>query len=269
LDGNIVFLFQLNEEDAGADLMIADGALENPKPDAVCGLHLWSPLKSGVIGIVSGPIMASSYYFKLAIHGKGGHGGAPHKAINPIDAAAHVLSGIKSLVALEVDANKPTVISVCKIHGGSKENVVPDSVELEGSIRCLHEEDELLRTRFQKLVEDVCHTYRCTSKVEFKCGNTLLVNDNRLTEMAMEVAQEVVGEENVQTEGIRVMLGDDFAEFSRRIPGVYYFVGIANELKKTDVEHHNPRFDIDEEALLVGVEMQVKMALKILDPENS
>ncbi|MBK5261655.1 MAG: amidohydrolase [Peptostreptococcaceae bacterium] len=265
IKGNIVFLFQLNEEDAGAELMIADGAFDDPKPDAICGLHLWSPLKSGTIGIVSGPIMASSYYFKLTINGKGGHGGAPHKAVNPIDTAVHVLSAIKTLIALELDANKPTVISVCKIHGGSKEIIIPDSVELEGSIRCLHDDDELLRERFTELIEDVCRAYRCTCIVEFKCGNTILNNDKRLTAMAMDVAKEVVGEENIQTENVSVMLGDDFAEFSRRIPGIYYFVGVADESKNTNHEHHNPHFDIDEDALLVGVEMQVNLALKILN----
>ena len=171
LPGKVVFLFQPNEEEAGAEEMIRQGALDNPRPDAVCGLHLWSPLPTGTIGVVAGPIMASSYYFKVTIHGKGGHGGAPHTAINPIDAAAHVLEAIKTFHTLEQDARQPTVISVCKIHSGIKEIVVPDILEMEGSIRCLHKGDEQVRQRFQQLVEGTCQLYRCGCQVEFTCGN--------------------------------------------------------------------------------------------------
>ena len=104
LAGKLVFLFQPNEEVAGAEEMIQQGALEDPRPDAVCGMHLWTPLPTGVVGITPGPLMASSYYFKVTIHGVGGHGGAPHTAINPIDAAGHVLEAIKTFHTLEVDA---------------------------------------------------------------------------------------------------------------------------------------------------------------------
>ena len=265
LPGQVVFLFQPNEEEAGAEEMIRQGALENPRPDAVCGLHLWSPLPTGTIGVVSGPIMASSYYFKITIHGKGGHGGAPHTAINPIDAAAHVLEAIKTFHTLEQDACQPTVISVCKIHSGIKEIVVPDVLEMEGSIRCLHRGDEQVRQRFQQLVEGACRLYRCDCQVEFTCGNTLLDNDPAMAALAMDTAKAIVGESGLRTQGISVMLGDDFAEFSRRIPGVYCFVGTANHEKGSDVEHHNPRFNIDEDSLPIGVELQVRLALAYLE----
>ncbi len=265
LPGKVVFLFQPNEEEAGAEEMIRQGALDNPRPDAVCGLHLWSPLPTGTIGVVAGPIMASSYYFKVTIHGKGGHGGAPHTAINPIDAAAHVLEAIKTFHTLEQDARQPTVISVCKIHSGIKEIVVPDILEMEGSIRCLHKGDEQVRQRFQQLVEGTCQLYRCGCQVEFTCGNTLLDNDPTMAALAMEVAKQTVGEKNLLTQGICVMLGDDFAEFSRRVPGVYYFVGTGNPEKGTQIEHHNPCFNIDEDSLAIGVEMHVRMALAYLE----
>lgn len=265
LNGTVVFLFQTNEEDAGAELMINDGALENPRPDAVCGLHLWSPIESGKIGIAYGPIMASSYYFKITIHGKGGHGGAPHTAINPIDTAGHILGAIKTLHTLEFDSTKPTVISVCKIHGGSKEIVVPDTVEMEGSIRCLHEDDALVHERFKELVNSVCSAFRTTCEIELKCGNTLLNNDTNMTNIAIEAAKKIVGEENIKTDGVSVMLGDDFSEFSKRIPGVYYFVGTANEKEKSTFEHHNPKFNIDEETLKIGVLMYTQMVFDYLN----
>ena len=264
IKGTLVFLFQTNEEDAGAELMINDGALDNPKPDAVFGFHLWSPIPVGKIGIVPGPIMASSYYFKLTIHGVGGHGGAPHTAINPIDAAGHVLSAIKTLHTLELDSTKPTVISVCKIHGGTKEIIVPDDVEMEGSIRCLHDGDAKVRERFAELCKNVCAAYRCTCDVEFKCGNTLLNNDEALAGMVKEVGEELLGKENVTTHDISVMLGDDFAEFSNRLPGVYYFIGTRSEAAGSTYEHHNPHFNIDEESLIIGVKMQASLIQKYL-----
>ena len=265
INGAIKFLFQPNEEDAGAELMIEQGALENPRPDAVCGLHLWSPIPTGQIGIVYGPIMASSYYFKLVIQGKGGHGGSPHTAINPIDTAAHVLEAIKTFQSLEMDALTPTVISVCKIHGGTKEIIVPDEVELEGSIRCLHDNDAAVRERLAELIEGICQAYRCTCQLEFKCGNTMLNNDSTMTDLAIGVAEETVGREQIVTQGVSVMLGDDFAEFSRRIPGVYFFVGTASEEKQTCFAHHHPKFNIDEDSLAIGVEMQARLALAFLN----
>lgn len=257
--GAVVFLFQTNEEDAGAELMIQAGALENPVPDAVCGFHLWSPIPTGKIGVVSGPIMASSYYFKITVLGRGGHGGAPHTAINPIDAAGHVLSAIKTLHTLHLNSTEPTVISVCKIHGGTKEIIVPDTVEMEGSIRCLHNQDAQVREKFENLCRAVCAAYGCSCEISFKCGNTLLSNDEAMTALLMDAAARVVGRENIQTRQISVMLGDDFAEFSNRIPGVYYFIGTASEEAASTYEHHNPHFNIDERSLETGVQIQLEL----------
>lgn len=264
INGNIVFLFQPNEEEAGAEEMIKHGALENPKPDAVCGLHIWSYVPTGKIGIVYGPIMASSYYFKIKITGRGGHGGSPHLVISPIDAAGHVLSAINSFHTYEQNSLKPTVISVGKIHAGQKEIVIPDELEMEGSIRCLHDDDEQVRNRFKELVEATCKAHRCECEIEFVCGNTLLNNDDTMTKLVIDTAEKVVGKENIQMKDVSVMLGDDFAEFSRRVPGVYYFLGTGNPEKKTNYDHHNCRFNIDEDSLPIGVEMHVRNALAYL-----
>ncbi len=265
IQGTVVFLFQPNEEDAGAELMIRAGALDDPKPDAVYGFHLWSPIPIGKIGVCAGPLMASSYYFKLTIHGCGGHGGAPHDAVNPIDTAAHILSAIKTLHTLELDSREPTVISVCTIHGGTKEIVVPDEVEMEGSIRCLHNHDASVRRRFQELCAAVCAAYRCTCSLDFKCGNTLLSNDSLMTEHALRAAERTVGRENILNQGIQVMLGDDFAEFSRRIPGVYCFIGTGSEEARSTYAHHHAHFTIDEASLAVGVRMQAELTMEYLN----
>jgi len=257
IPGTIVFLFQTNEEDAGAELMIEAGAMKDPVPDNVAGFHIWTPLPTGTIGIVNGPIMASSWYFYITIHGRGGHGGAPHKAINPIDTGAHILEAIKTFHTLENDATKPCVISVCQFHCGEKEIIVSDTATMAGSIRCLNEDDATVRKRFKELVEKVCDTYGCTCEVEFKCGNSLLSNDREMADLVRAAAEKVIGKENIIEDGVATMLGDDFAEFSRRKPGVYYFVGTRNEEAGSVYEHHNAHFRIDEKTMPIAVELQI------------
>lgn len=264
ISGTVVFLFQTNEEDAGAELMINAGALENPKPDNVFGFHLWSPIPTGKIGLVTGPIMASSYYFKITISGKGGHGGAPHKAINPIMAAGQVLNAIQAMNIAEFDATKPTAISVGMIHAGNKEIIIPETAEIQGSIRCLHTEDAAIRERFAEVCKSVCKTFQCGCEVEFKCGNTLINNDAQMAKLVEKVADRVIGRENIVSENVSVMLGDDFAEFSNRIPGVYYFIGTRSEEANSTYEHHNPHFTIDEKSLAIGLELQAEIIFEYL-----
>ena len=265
LPGNIVFLFQPNEEDAGAGLMIQAGVLDDTKPDAVFGLHVWPRISSGKVGILAGPMMASAYYFNMRIGGKGGHGGHPDRAINPIDAAMNVLQGIRTMVSTEWNAIYPTIITVCKIHAGEKNIVIPETLELEGSIRCLHENDAQVRERFAAIAKEICHAHRCTCELSFKCGNTLVKNDENLAKMAAAVAAELLGEENIQSgREYATMGGDDFAEFMQHIPGLYYYIGSANPEKKTDTENHNPRFLLDEEVLPIGAEMEIGLVLKYL-----
>lgn len=264
ISGTIVFLFQTNEEDAGAEDMILDGALENPRPDAIMGMHLWSYLPSGSIGIIPGPIMASSYYFKLTITGQGGHGGAPHTCVNPIDCAVHVWEAFQAYHTLENNSLHPTTITVGKFQAGQFNIVIPDTCLLEGSVRCLHTDDEKVRVRLREMIEGVCKTYRCSFELEFKCGNTLLDNDEQLAEMIRETGAQVLGKDKVITKEVGVMIGEDFAEFTRRVPGAFYFLGVADEKKGTHYEHHNARFNIDEDVLPKAVEMHVTLAKKYL-----
>ena len=265
INGTLVFLFQTNEEEAGAQDMIDAGALQNPKPDAIMGMHLWSYLPSGSIGIVSGPIMASSYYFKLKIIGKGGHGGAPHSCINPIDCAVHVWQAFQAYHTLENNSLKPTTITVGKFQAGQFNIVIPETCELEGSVRCLHTDDARVRERIREIIDGVCKTYRCSFELEFKCGNTILDNDEEMAEMIRETGAEILGKDKVITKDVGVMIGEDFAEFTRVVPGAFYFFGVADEEKGTHYEHHNAKFNIDEDVLPSVVEMQVSLARKYLE----
>ena len=156
------------------------------------------------------------------------------------------------------------VVLIGSIHAGTKAIIIPEVLEMEGSIRCLHHDDAVVRERMKKRIEHVCEAHRCSGRLEYQCGNSMLNNDPEMTTLAMKVAALVVGEENLQTQDVRVMLGDDFAEFSNKIPGVYCFVGTGNVEKRTNIEHHNPQFDIDEDSLPIGAEMYVRLALEYL-----
>ncbi len=266
IPGTIVFLFQPNEEDAGAQIMIDDGAMEMAgNPAAIFGCHLKSNSTIGTISMVSGPMMASSYYFKIKIRGKGGHGGYPHLCINPISAASHVIEAIETFHTLEQSVFEPTVISVGMIHAGQKDIVIPDELEMQGSVRCLHDGHEKVHARFKELVTKACELCRCTCEIDLRCGNSLLSNDESLFSLAMEAAEETVGSVNIRTKNVAVMGGDDFAEFLNIIPGMYYFIGMADPLKGTDVPNHNTKFKMHEDALATGMEMQMRLVLKYLN----
>ncbi len=269
LHGNIKFIFQPNEEDAGAEIMIGEGILENPKVDAAVGMHLWSSIQSGKIGIAKGPLMASSYYFKLLVNGKGGHGGAPHTTISPILSGIDMIKALQEMVLNETDALKPTIISFGKVNAGTYPIIIPERMEIEGSLRCLHSDTLQIQERMQEVVEGISKVHRTTCSLEFKCGNDLLFNDEEMTGLAESVAEGIVGRENLITSDISVMLGEDFAEFSKRIPSTFIFLGSANQEKGTDYPHHHPRFNIDEEVLPTGVELLVKIAVEYLEDQSN
>jgi amidohydrolase len=266
LPGTVVFLFQPNEEGIGAPQMIEEGALVNPRPDAILGMHVWSPISIGKVGMVSGPCFGSSYYFKVIIRGKGTHGCLPERGISPIEAGWHVLAAINSMQTMEYSTlDEPTLITVGSLHAGDYMNIIPDELTMEGSIRCLHRNEKTVHARFRELVTAVSAAYRCTCDVALTCGNSMLENDAQLAEMAREVAENVVGAGNIVTDGVRGMAGDDVAEFFLAgIPGFYYLAGMGNPAKGSDAAHHSKDFLVDEDVLDLCVELQTRIALTYL-----
>lgn len=264
IKGNIKFVFQPNEEDAGAEILVNEGVLENPKIDAAIGVHLWSPIEVGKVGIAEGPIMASSEYFNIKIKGKGGHGGAPHETIDPILCASNIIQQVQSIQTRNLDAiNEPTVITFGNIKGGDFPIIIPEIAEASGSIRCLHDNLDKVKDQFERKIKYQCYADETTYELNYKCGNRLLKNHPKVTKLVRDLALDVVGAENIETD-VKVMLGEDFAEFSLNVPSCFYFIGVANKEKGTDIGHHNPKFNIDEDALSIGVEMHVKTALEYL-----
>ena len=263
LEGSIKLVFQPNEEIAGALSMIEEGVLDNPPVAAAMGLHIWSPLETGQLGICTGAIMGGLEIFTITVQGRGGHTGYPETAIDPLIAAADIIQTAQRIQTREISPLKPTAIMFGRISGGTKANIIPDTVTLEGSVRTLYEdyETEKPMERLKQLAERVCAVHGCSCKVEWYRENISLINDPALSGLASAAARAVVGSEAVVNDLV-CMPSEDFSEFSARVPGVFIFLGTGNKDKQSDYPHHNPRFNIDEESLPLGVELIVTFALK-------
>lgn len=260
LKGTIKFVFQPNEEVAGAIHMISEGVLENPRVDAGVGIHVWPTIETGKIGISSGVVMAGLDVFKMTINGQGGHTGQPEDAVDPILAAANFIQTVQMIQTREISDLKPTIIMFGKIEGGTKSNIVSDKVYLEGSIRFLYkggpDSNEQPTERFIRIAEQVCRTHRCTCDIEIEHENIPLVNDDKMVEIAKATAAEVFYSKEAIVDNISIA-SEDFSEFSERVPSVFLFLGAGNREKKINLPLHNPRFKIDEDALTDGVAMFV------------
>ena len=263
LRGNVKFCFQPNEEDAGAEQMVQEGVLEDPKVDVCLGCHLWAPLPCGEIGLNSGAVMAGMDHFWITVHGKGGHSGSPHEAVDPITAASAIISNISFVEKRQIGTLNPTIITVNTIHGGTATNIISDKVELSGTIRYLYDADiHKPRERLEQMVKSICDVYGTTYSIRFALSSSPLLNDEKVVNQLRLVAEEIVGADNVVS--CVTMGGEDFAEFTRRVPGAFVFIGMRNEEKGIIYPHHHPKFNLDEDSLLVGTEFLVKSAIHYL-----
>lgn len=265
--GNVKFVFQPNEEEAGALNMISEGILEDPKVDAAFGLHLWTPLESGRIGLASGPVMAATEEFELDIIGKAGHTSAPHTAVDPVLAAASVVQGLQSIQTREVDPLLPIVIMVGRIQGGSGRNIVADKVNIGGTIRFLFRNEAgeklILLEKFERLIRGICEAMGVRYELRFIPSNPSLMNNNAMVELLKQASGETFGTTDNIVE-YKCMAGEDFAEFTHRIPSGFYFIGTGNAEKQSHYPHHHPRFNIDEDTLSYGVEMHIRSVIQFL-----
>ncbi len=270
--GRVVLVFQPNEENAGALPMIQAGLLKNYPADACLGLHLWPSIQTGKIGVSAGPVMAGLVQFTLQIRGKGGHTGYPHQAVDPILCAANIIQSLQMIQTREISVFEPTIIMFGKISGGTASNIVPDVVTLEGTARYLHEDatnaGRNIREKIERLVAGICSAHRTEYSFAVQSESLAVVNDSKLVEIVRPAALQTVSDESNIVRNVSTA-GEDFSEFSSRIPGVFAFIGCSDGSMETGYPLHHPRFNIDEKALKIGVEMHVRTALSYLDNVNS
>jgi amidohydrolase len=270
LCGSVKFIFQPAEEglpdyeNGGARLMIEELALENPRPEAIFGLHVISLLNAGQIGYRPGALMASTDNFWIRIKGRQTHGAMPWLGVDPIVAAAQVVMGTQTLVSRQLDImHEPAVVTFGTIHGGVRENIVPDEVTLSGTFRTFDEgQREFIRERIAETATSIACSCRASAEVTTFKGYPVTVNDPRLTLWSLPTLSRVAGEGNVvhvpKTGG-----GEDFSYFQKEIPGAFFFVGITPrgaDAHKAPA-NHSPLFTVDESGLLTGLRLLAHLVL--------
>ncbi len=255
LHGTVKFLFQPAEEQGGrggAKPMIEDGAMEDPKVDHVFGLHIVNTYKTGELAVREGAAMAAPDCFKVKIVGKGGHGAYPHEGIDPVYVAAQVILALQGVSGRMIDPVQPFVISVCSVHSGTKDNIIPDDALLEGTIRTFDRDTRrIAKAKVKEVTERVSKAFGARAEVSFtEDAYPVTYNDPKTTKRATDLLKEMPGAK-VRMADV-VMWGEDFSRFLQEAPGTFYFLGARNEAKGCVDPNHSSKFKIDEDALKWG-----------------
>ncbi len=266
-EGTIKVIFQPGEEQApgGASLMIAENALKNPEPEVIFGQHVMPELEAGTVGFKPGKFMASSDEIQITVKGKGGHAAMPFKLVDPVLIASHLVVGLQQLVSRNADPNIPSVLSFGVIEGKGANNVIPDSVYLEGTFRTFDEAwRQKAHEKIKNLAKGLTQSMGGDCEIEIKTGYPTLLNHESLTERARGYATEYLGEDKVKALPLRTT-AEDFAYYSQYMPACFYRLGVANQNKGIESALHTSTFDIDEESMKTGSGLMAYMALKELE----
>jgi amidohydrolase len=273
LPGTVMFIFQPAEEGApdgeegGAELMLKEGLFAEMKPAAVMGLHVTSNLNTGRIGYRTGPLMAAVDSFTIDVKGVQTHGSRPWQGVDPITTAAQIITGVNTIVSRQLDiTDTPAVVSFGAINGGIRENIIPDRVQMIGTIRTFNPEHRVqIFDRIKRTAESIAASQGATATVEIQEGYPVTVNEQRLTERMLPTLQRVAGESNV----VRIPLttgAEDFSYYAQEVPGLFVFVGVTDP--KVDPRkaptNHSPMFLVDEAGLPLALDALVSLAVDYL-----
>jgi amidohydrolase len=253
IHGRVKFVFQPAEEvGRGAQAMVSDGVLENPRPDYSVGLHLWNSLPVGTVGMGAGPVMAGASTFSVRIVGRGGHAASPHQSIDPVICAAQIILGFQAIISRNVDPFESGVISVSVVRAGETHNVTPQSAELVGTMRYFREDVRALMVRrMTEVAEFTARAMGCTAEVIVTPMTVPVVNHPEVTAVLHRAFLPIVGEAGIDG-SVRTMGAEDVGLLMLDIPGTYFFVGAQDKAADAYYPHHHPRFTIDEASLPLG-----------------
>ncbi|MCF2863586.1 amidohydrolase [Pseudoalteromonas sp. Cnat2-41] len=275
LAGEILFVFQPAEEGApegeqgGAELMLKEGLFAQ-KPEAVFGLHVTSSLNTGQIGFRSGPLMASEDSFNIKVKGRQTHGSRPWNGVDPIVASSQIIMATQTIASRQVDVTKaPSVISFGAINGGVRSNIIPDEVEMVGTIRTFDQQMRAdIKQRLQKTVELTAQAAGAKADIHIDHGYPVTVNDPQLTNMMTPTLQRAAGSDNVITTDL-ITGAEDFSYYALETPGLFFFLGVTpkDQDAKTAPSNHSPHFYIDEKALPLGVKAMTNLVFDYLDKQ--
>lgn len=266
LNGNIKFFFQPAEETVGgARRMIADGCLKNPDVDYVIGLHVDPGVDTGKISLKYGKMMASSDEVVIIVRGKSTHGASPHEGTDPLIIASNIVLSLQSVVSRNIDPSNSAVLTIGSIHGGTKCNIIPDEVVMNGIIRTLDQNTrDFIKARVKEIVENISAGYGGEGEVVFNESYGSLINDSATVDIVRNVAESILGGDNVIIDEFPSMGTEDFSYFSNSVKSCFLNLGCRNEKKDVKYPLHSSRFDIDEDCLVTGVMLQTANALELL-----
>jgi amidohydrolase len=274
LPGTVLFVFQPAEEGVpegergGAPMMLDEGLLEVAQPEAAFALHVGSSLNTGKVSLRPGPLMAGSDFFRIVVTGRQTHGSRPWSGVDPIVAAAQIVNSLQSIVSRQVDITKaPAVVTVGAINGGIRHNIIPDSVEMLGTLRTFSGAARAdIIARMRKTAESVAAANGASATLEMMpAPNPVLENDPALTEWATATLRRTLGRDAVETSGL-LTVAEDFAHIARRVPSVYWWVGVtpAGRDAATAPDNHSDLFYVDEDGIAVGLRSMLHVAVDFL-----
>lgn len=264
LNGTVKIIFQPAEEGpGGAKPMIAAGVLNNPDVDAIIGLHLWNNLPLGTVGVRPGALMAAVELFRCTIFGKGGHGAIPHQTVDSLVVAAQIVSALQTIVSRNINPLDSAVVTVGELHAGTAVNVIADTAKMGGTVRYFNPDlAGFFKERIEKIIAGICQSHGANYDLDYIHLYPPVINDAQVAALVRSVAEEVIEIPIGVFSECQTMGGEDMSFFLQEVPGCYFFLGSANAEKKLDYPHHHPRFDFDETALPMGVEMFVRCVEK-------
>jgi amidohydrolase len=270
LRGTVVFIFQpaeegvpVDEQPAGAELMVKEGVLKNPAVNAIFGLHVFANIPSGHIAWRSGPLMAAADRFEIVVHGRQTHGASPWAGVDPIVVGSQIVNAIQTIVSRQVDITaQPAIVTVGQFEAGVRNNIIPDAARLVGTIRTF---DAAMRTdihsRLRRTAGSIAEAAGATAEVKIEAGYPVTVNQPALTERMLPTLRRVAGDDRVR-EFPKVTTAEDFSYYQEQVPGLFLFLGITPQAEVGKAaQNHSPRFTIDESALLTGVRTLVHLTL--------
>jgi len=274
LAGSLKFIFQPAEEgpppgeEGGAALMIRQGVLENPKPEVIFGLHVYAGVEAGTIAYRPGPAMASSDRIRVTVTGRQTHGALPWRGVDPIVISSQIVLGLQTIISRQVDVSlEPAVVSIGAIKGGVRDNIIPETVEMLGTVRTFNEDMRAdIHARIRNTVEMIARSAGASAQVHFDNAYPVTVNDIPLTERMVPTLKRVAGADKVFVSQ-KITGYEDFSYYQQKIPGFFYFLGITprGTDRKQSAPNHSPRFFVDESALVLGVRSLAHLAIDYLD----
>ena len=272
IEGTVLLVFQPGEEKlpGGGRLLCETGYLQEKGVDVIYGLHSYPEFESGEIAVREGPLMARPDEFKIVVIGKGGHAASPHQAVDPILMASQIINQLQTIVSRNVKPTEPAVVTVGKIRGGSAHNIIPEKVELLGTVRTFAQETaDMIKNRIEAIVQGVTEASGGQYTFDFDYGYPAVTNTDWATDNLVDVGRGILGDESVHLLDEPIMAGEDFAFYQQEFPGAFFFLGSGSEKADSRYSWHHPKYNIDEDCFLTGAALMASVVFKPVPKNNN